>query len=689
MAAPSDLPPVTPAVVRRQVVLDELDLHPDGTLAVLARRRVRGVGYERDLLLVPMTGRGRTRVVRRRGEGAAQPRFAPDGRYLAYLAEPPAPRAGHEAQAQVWILPLVRGEAWQLTRAPHGVSGFAWAPDGRRIAFWGWQGPPRFLVGARSDGKTPTARRITSAGWQMDETGHLDYRTHLGVIPVRRGARATALTAGDFDVTSPAWDADGRSLVFCADRGPDRDLYSRPRVWRVPAEPGAAGPAEPQEVAALPGLVDAVAVSPDGRWLALTGTDVAGAPDWAPTALFLAPAGPRGGSHPVALAPDLDRPIGDWTDSDLHGWSVAQQTGPCWAADPPAVVAVVTERGRSHPVAFPYDPATGRPVGALRPLVGGDRTTRALAAAGGRVALLATDGGSALELAEVQGGTARRVTRLGSAWQRRLEQPAMADRWIPGPGGPIETWIASPPGTVNAMLPLVVDLHGGPLGGWAPAPSLEVQILCSAGYRVALPNIRGSAGYGAAWVQPHLGHWGGPDAEDVLAVVDALVAERSVDPRRVGLLGLSYGGFLVNWLVGAHPDRWSAAVSDGGVTDQVVAWSASYDGPDYDRRAGLGDPLDEAGVARLWAQSPLRHVAAIRAPLLLLQGEADLNCPVADNQALYIALKALGREVELVLYPESWHVFSAAGRPDRRIDRHQRMLAWFQRHMPTRTEPPT
>ena len=113
-----------------------------------------------------------------------------------------------------------------------------------------------------------------------------------------------------------------------------------------------------------------------------------------------------------------------------------------------------------------------------------------------------------------------------------------------------------------------------------------------------------------------------------------------------------------------------------------MGWSGSDTGPDYDRRADLGEPFDEAGVARLWRQSPLRHVAAIRTPLLLLQGEADLRCPAADNQALFLALKALGRPVELVLYPESWHVFAAAGRPDRRIDRHTRMLAWFQRYMP-------
>ena len=95
----------------------------------------------------------------------------------------------------------------------------------------------------------------------------------------------------------------------------------------------------------------------------------------------------------------------------------------------------------------------------------------------------------------------------------------------------------------------------------------------------------------------------------------------------------------------------------------------------------LGDVFSDEGVAKLWRQSPLRHVARIRTPLLMLQGESDLRCPAADNEQLFIALRHLGREVEYVLYPESWHTFAITGRPDRRIDRNERMLAWFERFL--------
>jgi dipeptidyl aminopeptidase/acylaminoacyl peptidase len=250
----------------------------------------------------------------------------------------------------------------------------------------------------------------------------------------------------------------------------------------------------------------------------------------------------------------------------------------------------------------------------------------------------------------------------------------------PGPGGPIETWIASPSGAGDAQLPTIVDVHGGPLGAWAPTPSIEVALLVGRGYRVVLPNIRGSASYGADWIRPQLGDWGGVDAADVHAALDHVVDLGLADPARIGVLGLSYGGFMVHWLIGTS-DRFRAAVSENGVANQVAAWANSDTGPDYDRTSRMGDVLSADGVDRLWRQSPLAHVAEITTPLLMLQAEADLRCPPADNEQLFIALRWLRRTVEYVLYPEESHIYSVTGRPDRRVDRMTRMLDWFDRHL--------
>jgi dipeptidyl aminopeptidase/acylaminoacyl peptidase len=307
-----------------------------------------------------------------------------------------------------------------------------------------------------------------------------------------------------------------------------------------------------------------------------------------------------------------------------------------------------------------------------------------------RITLLACVGPRPVELVTVDPSIAmqpaqgtRRVrvrTTLGGRWSDRIPWPEMRSVQAPGPAGLIETWIASPAGAGERPLPTIVDIHGGPLGAWAPAPSIEVVLLCASGYRVVLPNIRGSATYGKAWITPQLGDWGGVDAADVHAALDHAIELGLADRDRLGALGLSYGGFMVNWLVGTS-DRFKAAVSENGVTNQVSAWANSDTGVEYNRTSRLGAPLDRAGMEQLWRQSPLANVANIRTPLLMLQAEADRRCPPADNEQLFIALRVLGRTVEYVLYPEEHHVYQAAGRPDRRIDRMTRMLDWFDRHL--------
>jgi dipeptidyl aminopeptidase/acylaminoacyl peptidase len=146
------------------------------------------------------------------------------------------------------------------------------------------------------------------------------------------------------------------------------------------------------------------------------------------------------------------------------------------------------------------------------------------------------------------------------------------------------------------------------------------------------------------------------------------------------VLGLSYGGFMVHWLIGTS-DRFKAAVSENGVANQISSWANSDTGVEYNRASLLGDPLTHGGMLKLWRQSPLSNVANIRTPLLMFQGEADRRCPPGDNEQFFTALRVLGREVEYVLYPDEFHTFAVTGRPDRRIDRMTRMLDWFDHYI--------
>lgn len=687
--------PYGPDVIRRQVVLEEHDTSGDGRFAIVVRRSVSGNDYVSSLWLVPLEG-GRPVALTTGSVRDAHPRIRPDGRAVAFKRSPVGGRHATDTAHERGLLMILRlrgdghpaGEPFAVTSHESSIGELAWAPGGDRLAYTAEVEPPRFLIDApapRGSGRGTTAdarplgRRIARIDWRYDGTGHVDRWEHLFVMPARRGARALQLTRGDFGVSGIDWAPDGRSLAYVADPRAEADLRPRTSIWRVPADGG-----EPVEVLALGGAAHSPAHSPDGRWLAAVGVvDADALDDESPTLVV----GPADGSAPArALAPSLDRPIGAWHDSDLNGWMNSGQTRPVWA-DAATIVALVSDRGRTVPWRFPVDPASGDAAAAPERLVGGpsaDAACWTVRAAGGRTTALGLLGGRAQELLVVEGSGPRArfrtLTTLGSAWQRGRLRPEVRRIEAPGPGGTVETWVVSPPGSGDAALPTIVDVHGGPLGAWAPTPSLEVFLLVSRGYRVVLPNIRGSATYGRDWIRPQLGDWGGVDAADVHAALDAVVVAGLADPDRLGVLGLSYGGFMVHWLVGTS-DRFRAAVSENGVVNQVSAWANSDTGPEYCRTSLLGDPFSPEGVEKLWRQSPLRHVASIRTPLLMLQAEADRRCPQGDNEQLFIALRLLDRTVEYVLYPDEYHVYATTGRPDRRIDRMTRMLDWFDRHL--------
>jgi dipeptidyl aminopeptidase/acylaminoacyl peptidase len=651
------------ALVESQVALESFALVPDGGSVISALRRVVRGEYEAHLWIRPIRG-GRARQLTRGRVRDGGPKVSPDGRHVAFVRTPVGVA---DAVAQVWVLPLDGGEPWALTALKHGVASVHWSPDGRRLALVAQGGDQRFVVEGAPKGRSPIARRITRLDFRDDETGHVVRRAHLWVLPFRRGAAPRQLTSGDYDVLHPAWYPDGSRIAFAADRGPDTNISPQLRLWSVGTE--AARP-RVRELAALAGDADRPAVSPDGRRLAFVGTDVADPPDDVPPELWVMDL-PSG--RPRSLTAGLDRPVGEWAWADLV--TAEERPGPCWLADG-SLAVVVGDRGRGLPYRVGLD-------GETTPMVDPAMAFAAagIDSAGDVIVISAGADGSAADLWTIHPGGARRISTDGSRWQRRFPAVELEELAFEGPAGPIQAWLASPATARRRRLPTVVHLHGGPTGAWGPGGTMDGMHLAAAGYRVLMPNVRGSATFGSEWVRALRRGWGTVDADDTMAAVDALVERGLADPDRLAVLGLSYGGFLVQWLVGVT-DRFAAAIAENGVANQVSAWGNSYFGVHYNRRAGLGDPLSDAGMRALWRASPLRHASRITTPLLLLQAEEDRICPPADAEQLFTALRVLDRRVEYVLYPEEHHGMRSEGRPDRRTDRMERILAWLEAHLP-------
>jgi dipeptidyl aminopeptidase/acylaminoacyl peptidase len=657
--------PTGRALVNAQAAIESFSLSADGRVLVYARRRVARGDFVSHLWAVPWKG-GRPRRLTSGHVRDGLPTIGPDARRVAFTRTP-AGVVG--AEPQIWIVPLDGGaEPWQLTRQRHDASSPRWSPDGGRVGFLGQAGPHRFLVGKEDPKRAPTARRMTRTDFRDDEAGYLSRRTHLWIVDARRRATARQLTNGDFDVARPAWAPDGSWLAFSADIGPDANISPRSQIFRVGLD---GSPATP--LVSLAGDADRPAISPDGRQLAFIGTDVADPGDAVLSELWVAAVG---GGKPRSLTRGLDRSVGceAWADLVLAD----DEPGPVWLDDG-ALLAMVADRARNLPYRIGLD-------GTASPLLEPGRLVGAgLAAASGRIALSAGVDRHAAELYALDPelpapGNLRQLTTHGSRWQSRFPLPDWEEHWISGPAGKIQAWVVSPPGAPRGPLPAIFIFHGGPTGSSAPGGSMDSTMLAGHGYRVVLPNVRGSASFGSAWIAALGGRWGEVDAADVEAVAAELKARRLIRDGRVGMLGLSYGGFLVQWLAG-HSHTFAAGVAENGVANQVSTWANSHFGVHYNRRARLGDPLSQEGMMQLWSTSPLRAARDIRTPLLMLQAEEDRICPPADNEQLFTALKVLGREVEYVLYPEEHHEMKNTGRPDRRIDRMERILAWFDRYL--------
>ena len=245
-------------------------------------------------------------------------------------------------------------------------------------------------------------------------------------------------------------------------------------------------------------------------------------------------------------------------------------------------------------------------------------------------------------------------------------------------GHDIDAWLIRPRGRRSRGL--VLQIHGGPHLAHGTTPWLEMIALADAGFSVLYGNPRGSVGYGEAFAGAIDGNWGDPDASDCMRLVDWAV-RKGIAPRdHVGLLGLSYGGYMTNWLLGRHPGRFAAGVSENPVLDLFSFYGESDGGHFISEWAtGVTEPWQD--FSRVLDRSPASQLHRNTAPLLLLQADGDLRCPAPQTDLAFALLRRLGQTVEMVRYPDEFHLMLSAGRPDRRVDRLERIVDWFQRYL--------
>jgi CubicO group peptidase (beta-lactamase class C family)/pimeloyl-ACP methyl ester carboxylesterase len=241
-------------------------------------------------------------------------------------------------------------------------------------------------------------------------------------------------------------------------------------------------------------------------------------------------------------------------------------------------------------------------------------------------------------------------------------------------GTVVSGWLIRDPAAEGPQ-PLLLDIHGGPHNAWnasADPVHLYHQELAARGWTVLLMNPRGSDGYGEEFFNAALGAWGSADARDFLEPLDELVADGIADRDRLAVSGYSYGGFMTCYLT-SRDDRFAAAVT-GGVVSDLTSMAGTSD---------MGHFLDvyELNSASDYsAMSPFAEVGKVTTPTLILQGDADVRCPVGQAQQWHTALRENGVPSQLVLYPEASHLFILEGRPSHRLDFNRRIVNWVEQY---------
>ena len=273
---------------------------------------------------------------------------------------------------------------------------------------------------------------------------------------------------------------------------------------------------------------------------------------------------------------------------------------------------------------------------------------------------------------------------------RKLTQMSYSNRWLEGlqlgaviksqyasqDGTPIEGFIIKPAGFVEGQkYPVILDIHGGPQMQYDWSFHFEAQLYAAQGWLVVHPNPRGSTGYGQAFCLGIWQDWGGPDFFDVMAGVDDAINRGWGDPERMGVVGWSYGGILTNHVI-TKTDRFDAAISGASEVLYVVNYGHDH----YQRwwETELGLPWQPEARERYERISPFNKVENITTPTLVMGGEVDWNVPIINSEQLYLALKRLGVDTQLIVYPDEHHGIS---RPSYKQDLYQRYIVWLGKYL--------
>ena len=614
---------------------------------------------ETRIYMVPAAG-GEAIALTAEGVSSESPRWSPDGKFLAFLSE------RSEGKTQVYLLNRLGGEAQRLTDTIQNVESFEWAPDSKRLVLVLRDPSPEELEATANKGKEDGEDKASGSSkkskaqrpwvidrvlFKADTVGYLDRRrTHLYVFDVASKS-LSQVSSGDYDDSDPAWSPDGKILAFTSNRSkPDPDATYNRDIWVVAADNKDKGE-HLLQVTTHPGEKDHPAWSPDGKWITyVTSLDLK--LFWYSTKhVAISPA--EGGEAKV-LTRSFDR----------------FATLPRFAPDGKSVYFIADDDGTQNLCQVSLaDGKITRPVGG-RLTVDGYSFSK-----DGTLATTISDTIHPYEVFSLSGSKLTQLSHLNDAWEAKFKlSPGEYVSFKSKDGTTIHGYLYKPVDYVpGKKYPAILRPHGGPTDEYEAEFAEPAQLFAANGYVVLYPNPRGSSGYGEEFCKAIFADWGNKDYQDDMAMVDYAISQGIADPDKLGVGGHSYGGISTDFII-AQTTRFKAAISNAGVAEMTSLWGHD----EYEREyvLELGNPWENRAA---WDRvAPFYKVKNITTPTLFLGGNIDWNVPILGGEQMYQSLKALGRETELVVYPNEYHAFKT---PSHIKDMNERYLAWYAHYV--------
>jgi dipeptidyl aminopeptidase/acylaminoacyl peptidase len=577
----------------------------------------------------------------------ARPAVSPDGQAVAFLQQ-----SGPEADApwQLCVCPAGGGEATILTSFARGTgqAGPAWSPDGAYLAVDASDTP-------RRDPKR--AYRITRRTWRLDGMGLIDDRqTDLYVLPAA-GGEPRRLTTDDGVVSFLEWAPGGASILY-GTFGAGQDTEYAIRTVEV-----ASGEARTVTTGPLLVYTSVAAWTPDGQIVYSSPWEIN-------QRIELMVCDPAAGTRESRTPDPQGQLFGLMQagyDSRILQPRILVDAAGEWAY-------VYVQQGgslRTTRVALRGDIA-------VEPVTGTSESVIPVALDGSRLLAVRTAHTRPADLVvlDTGGDGVQPVTELNGGWLTEMPFEVHHLTYPTADGATeIEGWYLAPRAGTGPF-PTVLHIHGGPFAAHGEIFNVDNLLLTAAGYGVLSVNFRGGSGYGDAHAEMLIGDWGRFDMADLLQGVDVAVERGLADGSRVASFGLSGGGYLTSWLL-THSDRFRAGISECLVSDwtgmlgsdipQVIAtW--------MDRQPGNG-PASMEPYARM---APSTYAADCSAPLLLVEHEGDLRCPISQGDVLYNELQLAGKVTEMFRLPGVPHSPFGADLGVR-VQRAEAILDWMDR----------